>query len=313
VLKITLADFARSFGTDVGDIPVECTNLIENIDFGYRIIRGKERDKVILDVLRKIETDKQVVGAEQRRDIWETGWAENLREFIESGGNINVITPKFIRAGRPIRFAQKYIMPNNPNFELDYFSVFRLWLFKKYFSDYDSIYDFGCGTGFNLVTLARLFPEKRLYGLDFVPSAGELINKLAQQYKWKMTGILFDMISPDETLQLDENSVVFTSGAIEQLSGRFEAFLKFLLKRSPALCVHIEPTVELYDENNLVDYLAVRFHRKRGYTEGYLPRLKQLAKDGRAEILKVKRPFFGSLYMEGYSLIVWRPKGKRTN
>lgn len=309
MLKITVADFANSFGTDVGDIPAKCTNLIENIDFGYRVIRGKERDKVILDVLRKIETDKQVVGAEVRRGVWETGWAENLREFIESGGNINAITPKFIRAGRPIRFAQKYIMPNNPNFELDYFSVFRLWLFKKYFADFDSIYDFGCGTGFNLVTLAQLFPEKRLYGLDFVPSASDLINKLAHRYKWNMTGFLFDMISPDETLRLDENSAVLTAGAIEQLSGRFEAFLQFLLKSSPAICVHIEPTVELYDENNLVDYLAARFHRKRGYTQGFLPRLQQLQNEGVLELLKVKRLFFGSLYFEGFTYIVWKPKG----
>lgn len=307
MLTVTLADFARSFGTNIEDIPTECRKLIDDIDFGYRIISDKERDNVILNVLRKIETDTQVVGAEERQDVWEAGWAENLHAFIESDGDLNAIMPKFIRSGQPIRFNQNYIMPNDPQFEHDYFSVFRLWLFQKYFSDFDSIYDFGCGTGYNLVILAQLFSEKRLYGLDFVPSATELINKLAQQYKWNMTGLLFDMISPDETLQLDENSIVFTGGSIEQLSGRFEAFLQFLLKRSPKLCVHIEPTIELYDEDNLVDYLAAKFHRKRGYTQGFLPRLQQLHDEGVIELLKVKRMYFGSLYMEGFTYMVWRP------
>ena len=99
---------------------------------------------------------------------------------------------------------------------------------------------------------------------------------------------------------------------IEQLASNFEAFLQFLLKHSPALCVHVEPTIELYDENNLVDYLAMKFHRKRGYTENYLTRLRELEAKNKIGILKVKRPFFGSLYMEGYSYMVWRPKKART-
>jgi hypothetical protein len=107
---------------------------------------------------------------------------------------------------------------------------------------------------------------------------------------------------------LDENSAVFTSGSIEQLSGRFEAFLQFLLKRSPTICVHVEPTVELYDEDNLVDYLAMKFHRKRGYTIGFLPRLQHLQSEGKIELLKVKRLYFGSFFMEGFTCIVWRPR-----
>ena len=123
-----------------------------------------------------------------------------------------------------------------------------------------------------------------------------------------MTGHLFDMRSPDEKLEIANNSAVVTIGTIEQLAGDFEAFLQFLLKRSPALCIHVEPTIELYDEDSLVDYLAVKFHRKRGYTQGFLPRLQQLQNQGKIEILKVKRLFFGSLFMEGYSLIIWKPR-----
>lgn len=307
MLELTVEDFARSFGTTVNDIPEECRELIAKIDFRYKVIDGEERDRVILDVLRKLETDQQLIGAKERQATWEKGWSENLQEFVESNHDLRKITPKFIRPNQLIRFNQQYIKPTNPNFELDYFSVFRLWLFRKYLKDFNPIYDFGCGTGFNLIALAQMYPDKTLYGLDFVPSSCDIVNKIGEVYGWKMKGHLFDMTSPDESFEIERGSAVFTSGAIEQLAGRFEAFLQFLLKRRPELCINIEPTVELYDENNLVDYLAMKFHRKRGYTENYLPRLRELEAQGKLEILKVKRLFFGSLYMEGFTYMIWRP------
>lgn len=308
ICEVTLEDFARLFGTTIDDIPDECKELIAKTDFRYRILQGNERDKVILNVLKKIESDQQIIGAPERQDAWQRGWAENLQEFIETGYDLNKLIPRFIRPNQAIRLNRNYIMPSNPNFELDYFSIFRLWLFKKYLKDFDSIYEFGCGTGFNLVVLAQLYPEKKLYGLDFVPSSVELVNKIGEVYGWKMTGHLFDMLSPDENFRIEDNSAIFTIGTVEQLAGNFEPFLQFLLKYSPKLCIHVEPTIELYDENNLIDYLAMKFHRKRGYTENYLTRLRELEGQNRIEILKVKRLFFGSLYMEGYPLTIWRPK-----
>jgi SAM-dependent methyltransferase len=305
---LTLEDFARSFGTTVKDIPDECRELIAKTDFRYKILEGEERDKVLLAVLKKIEADQQIVGTEERQTTWEKGWEENLQDFINSGHDLNKLVPKFIRPNQAIRLNRNYIMPLNPNFELDYFSVFRLWLFTKYLKDFDSIYEFGCGTGFNLVVLAQLYPEKKLHGLDFVPSSVELVNKIGEVYGWKMTGHLFDMVSPDENLEIEDNSAIFTIATIEQLASNFEAFLQFLLKRSPKLCIHVEPTIELYDESNLIDYLAIKFHRKRGYTDNYLTRLRELEAQNIIEILKVKRLFFGSLYHEGYPLILWRPK-----
>jgi len=188
------------------------------------------------------------------------------------------------------------------------FVNFRAWLFEKYLKNYDNIYDFGTGSGYNIVPMAKMFPEKHLYGMDFVPSSPELINRLAKAYGWKMEGILFNMRKPDYSLRIKPGSCVFTSGTLEQVASDFEPFLEYLLKQPFDLCINIEPTVEVYDENNLVDYLAVKFHRKRGYTEGYLPRLRELESRGKIEILKVKRLFFGSLFMEGFTYMVWKKK-----
>lgn len=305
--KVTLSDFARSFGTTIEDIPPECKKLIAEIDFSYEVPSEIERDNILLEILKKIESDKQVIGAKERQDVWHDGWAENLKNFTESGYSLDALVPKFIRPNRAIRFNQNYIKPANPNFELDYLSVFRLWLFKKYFEEAGSIYEFGCGTGFNLVALANIYSNKLLYGLDFVQSSCDLVNKIAEAHKFKLTGRIFDMINPDKDFKLSKNSAIFTFGAIEQLASKFEAFLQYLLIQHPAICVHVEPAIELYDENNFVDYLAIKFQGKRGYTHNFLPRLRALEKESKIELLKVKRLFFGSLYMEGYNLIVWRP------
>jgi len=307
---LTLKDFSYLFGTTVDDIPDDCRDLIAKHDFRYRVLEGEEQDRIMLDVLKKTESDRKVIGAPERQAVWEKGWSENLEEFIESGYQLDRIVPKFIRPNQPIRLNQQYIMPTNPNFELDYFSVFRLWLFRKYLEDFDPIYEFGCGTGFNLVSLAQLYPEKTLHGLDFVSPSQDLVNKIGQAYGWKMQGHPFDMISPDENFELDSNGAVFTIGTIVELASKFEAFLQFLLKQPPALCIDVLPIAQWYDENNLVDYLAAKFHRKRGYTENYLPRLRELEANGKIEIVKVKRTFCGSLYMEGYSYVVWKPRRK---
>jgi len=158
--EVTLEDFARSFGTTVEDIPDDCRELIAKTDFKCKILEGEERDKVLLDVLKKIETDQQIIGAEERQTTWEKGWEENLQDFIKSGYDLNKLVPKFIRPNQIIRLNRNYVMPSNPNFELDYFSIFRLWLFKKYLREFDFIYEFGCGTGFNLAVLAQLYPER---------------------------------------------------------------------------------------------------------------------------------------------------------
>ena len=304
--QVTLEDFAQSFGTTVEDIPDNCRELIATADFRYKMPTDEERDEILLGVLKKIESERQAVGAPERQDVWEKGWAENLHDFVKSGHNLNSLVPKFIRPNQAIRFNRNYIVPCNPKFELDYFSIFRLWLFGKYLKTFDYIYEFGCGTGFNLAVLAQLYPKKKLYGLDFVPSSVDLVNRIGDTYSWSITGHLFNMRTPDENFEMAENSAIFTIGAIEQLAGDFEAFLQFVLKHSPKLCIHVEPTLELYDENHLVDYLAMKFHGKRGYTENYLTRLRELESDNIVEILKVQRPFFGSMYMEGYSCIIWR-------
>ncbi len=305
--EVKLADFARCFGTSVEDFSLEFQEALSKCDLSYKRLDQKERDEVILRVLRKTATDKQVIGSEERTSVWERGWRENLLAFQTQNFSLEALIPKFIRENQPIRYDGDYIMPHNPRFEFDFMTVFRIWLFQKYFVEFSNIYEFGCGSGINLILLASIFPEKSFHGFDFVQSSVDLINIIAKTHGWRLAGQMFDMIHPNRQIKLAEKSAVFTFGALEQLAGRFEAFLQYLLEQKPGICIHVEPTIELYDENILFDYLAVQFHRKRGYTENLLPRILELETERKVRVLKVKRLNFGSLFMEGYTFIIWQP------
>ena len=64
--EVKLEDFACSFGTDVQDIPSGCRELIACNDFQYKVLAWEERGRVLVDVLRKIESDHQIIGASGR-------------------------------------------------------------------------------------------------------------------------------------------------------------------------------------------------------------------------------------------------------
>ena len=307
IKNVDLQTLADSFGTDISDVKKACEEKLHAIDTEYKIYSGSQREKLIIEILKSIDSDKQIIGAPERTDVWNNGWNENLILLKNNNYQLDSLLPKFIRKNKPMRFMGEYILPNEKNFEHEYFNIYRSWLFEKYFSDYDSIYDIGCGSSYNLVELCKQFPKKKIYGFDFVQSSVDIVNEISKFYNFNSEGKIFDIINPDFNIHLDENSLIFTAGVIEQVAGKFEKFIDYILQMKPKLVVNSEPIYELYDQENLFDYLAAKFHYKRGYTRGYLPKLLELEKEGKIEIIKLKRLNFGSLLMEGYTCIVWKP------
>ena len=304
-------DFAWSFGINEGELPIECKEFLKTRGnaFDYRVLVGKERDEEILSTLKRIEQGKPMVAAPERTQVWRDEWAETLQDFIDSGYNPTSLAPKYYLncTDTTMRWKREYIKSDNPSFQQDFWHLMRLWIFKTYFSSYKTIYEFGCGPGYNLVMLSKMFPNKEIIGLDFVPSAVDLINLLHEKANLPVMGKLFDMIHPDEGFPIKKDSLVFTAFSIEQLDNQYEAFIDYLLKTKPSLCVHVESLADVYDQENLLDYLAYRFLMKRHYPDGLLTLIQGLANKGKAEILKVRRCYFGSANHDRYNLIIWNP------
>lgn len=299
--------FASLFGISPDDFTAGERRIIAERDFRYRRFESTERDATLLLVLKRIESGDFRPSGRVRHTDWEKGWEENLARFVRSGFDLNELVPRYVRPNQPVRLNREYVMPLDPSFELNFYTVLRQWLFRTYLSEGSAIYEFGCGTGYNLALLAGIYPGKKLYGLDWAGSAVELVNRIGQAHGFNLTGLRFDMFSPDTSLQIEPGSMFLTMNSLEQLGDEHEKLIRFFLDKRPSACVHAEPFYEYYDEENLVDYVAMKYHGKRKYLTGYVTRLRQLEREGKIEILCSRRIPFGSLFHEGYSLLVWKP------
>jgi len=307
--KLDIVEFAKLFGIQEREMPDDCLRMIDDGNFKYDFVDSVTHDNLILEIIKKIDAGAFSLAGEKGKDRWEVGWGENLDDFRKSKYDFSKLVPKYIRPGQPLRLNQQYIQTEDPNFELKWYFVFRHWLFKHYLKDMDAVYEFGCGSGFNLAALAQLYPEKQLFGMDWSQSSVDIVDEMAKYYGYKMKGKVFDFFNPDYYFKILPNSAIITIGAIEQTGKRFKTFLDYVLESKPKLVINIEPLVEWYDSENLVDYMAIRFHLKREYMQGYPPAIEQLAKQGKVKIIKQKRSHFGSLYLEGYSQLIWEPVG----
>jgi SAM-dependent methyltransferase len=305
-VRVTPGDFAALFGVRV--LPPPCAELASKHDYRYDVPTGAERDRIVLQVMQHVDSDKPTQVGEHRAGIWESCWSENLQKFMDGGYDPDKLVPDFIKPGQPIRLNQDYVIPASARFELDFFQVCRAFLFDRFFAEAQSVYEFGCGSGFNLLALARQQPGKKLCGLDWSASSNRTLDLMGQKLGLDISGRHFDFFKPDASLELGRATGVLTMCALEQVGPRHGSFVEFLLAKKPAICVNMEPLVELYDEKSLVDNLAIRFHRKRGYLDGFLTSLRKLAGEGRIEIVEERRFYFGSIYHECYSYVAWRPR-----
>ena len=151
MLDLTVQDFARSFGTTVENIPDECRSLINTMDFRYKRLNPDKRDRTVLQILKKINSNELSVSGREKKEVWENGWGENLQNFIRSAHDLNELVPKYYRPGGILRIYREYATSFDPNFEFNFFKVLRLWLYKTYLENLEAVYEFGCGPGHNLV------------------------------------------------------------------------------------------------------------------------------------------------------------------
>ncbi len=158
-------------------------------------------------------------------------------------------------------------------------SILQYWIFEKYLKDFPTIYEFGCGTGHNLLRLRELNKKAILWGLDWAKSSQKLINGVAKALNDNaLKAHHFDYFNPNYDFKLDPHGAVYTFASLEQTCKNYKKFVSYLLKNKPSLCVNIEPTGETLDQNNLLDSLSIQYFKKRKYLDGYIGYLKELEK-----------------------------------
>ncbi|TSC88514.1 MAG: hypothetical protein G01um10147_10 [Microgenomates group bacterium Gr01-1014_7] len=304
--NLTSKSFAKIFNTKEDTLPLIAKQAIKKANFKYKKVENKEYDEAILRIIRTLDSRILKAAGPHRQIDWEKGWEENLQEFIRGKRDLNQLIPKFVKKGAYIRFQGNFIKPESDLFETDFVTVLRYYLFSKYYKNTDTLYEFGVGSGLNLVAASEIFPEMKLVGLDWASSSVEILNSLKQKLKINISGKRMDFFNPDGEYRLNKDSAILTIGTLEQLGENFKPFINYLLKNKPKVCIHIETLYEVYDQSNLLDYLAIKYLEKRNYLRGFLPYLKNLEAKKKIRILEMRRTF-GSFYHEGYTYTVWRP------
>lgn len=304
--KITARDFAKLFGTDLETINNFCGSEIRTSSLAYRNLNSRERDGVILNILKKINSVDLPISGPVNKKRWRAGWKENLQSFKKNKYDLTVLVPKFIRPNQPIRLWGNYVMPKQNNFELIFYEIFRSYLFKKYLDGVENVYEFGCGTGFNLVYLARTKPKLELHGLDWVSESKEIVDMIAKQYHLNIRGHLFDMFTPNQNFKIKKKSAVLTIGSLEQLGENFKKFISYLIAQKPKIIIHVDSIDALYDVENLSDYLALLHDQRRNYLKSYLNYMRNLETNGKIKFIKIQKVSCGGLYHDGYSYDIWK-------
>ncbi|CAK0768811.1 conserved hypothetical protein [Gammaproteobacteria bacterium] len=305
VLTYDLTEISRHFGVSAEAIPESVRAVLAQSDFRYVRPEGAARDALILAALRELDQPLEMAGV-HRHARWESGWSENLEEFRRSGYDLAALVPRFVRRGEPVRMLGDFIQPLSLNFDVSYIHLLVTWLYVRWFAGTSEIHEFGCGTAQNLVPAAQLYPGRPLFGYDWAAASREIIAEMARHHGYLIQGRVFDMFHPDPAVTLAPDAGVITIGSLEQLGTQFEAFLNFLLANRPAVVVNVDTFNELYDPAHLLDELALRYDRKRGYLHGWVTRLRTLESEGRITILDLRRTY-GSRFHDGHSYVVWRP------
>ncbi|MDB2414995.1 class I SAM-dependent methyltransferase [Rickettsiales bacterium] len=275
----------------------------------YEPLQSKERDEVILDILDKIDGGKLRIVGDNDNSVWNRGWGEILDEIKEKGFSPEILRPQYFAHHRIARLDGQYIDTGEGNFSYEFDLILRRVIYKKYLSDSSKIIELGCGTGNSQLLFAELFPDADLVASDWAEPSQGIIKEMAKYLKRNIKAVKFNMLTLEgwDELEVDENSSIVTNHALEQLGSNCTDLLDKIIDSKPNLCLHLEPISELYDTDNLFDYIAKRYHAHRNYLNGWLTALKEREQQGKIKIIEVNRLGFGGRDHEAYSVIAWKP------
>ena len=287
-------------------------NLIENIDFN--VLSNEEMQQVYFEISKIIDSGGLKVSGPDRIPDWESGWDEVLVRFNKNP-TIHALIPQYFGKHKYGRLDSRFIGTNGTQTELNFLRIVETQVLTEVMnlgfrtdSNIQTVYEFGCGTGHNLLHFRSLYPDLNYFGLDWSQKSQELLKSIkGSGLMTNLESANFNFYNPDSNFKIHPNSIVFTIATLEQVGSSYNAFIQYLLSQQPKYVIHIEPEQELLNPNNAVDQLSISYSLKRGYLQGLLKDLRKLESNNELQILNAYRTGLGSYLLDGYSVIVWEP------
>ena len=300
--KLTNTEIQQLFGLDY--------SLLDSMpDIRYVRATRQQEKEIILDVLHRIDNDDW---NKKSVEYWDNYWGKVYNNFIKNDYNLDYLFPDYLYYHTFLRYNNGFILPESTKMQKTIIKLLLKYIVSFYIKDAhftESILELGCGACHNLTYLWKnnLIDENALlYALDFAECSAEIADTLNSVYSMPIQGITADF--KKELFQnISGTTAVFSVGGLEQIGSEWTHIINYMYKLKPEIIIHIEPLYELYDRNNLFDYLAMKFHKKRDYLIGYLPKIEGLERQGKAEIIFKNRMRFGSTFHDGWSILIWKP------
>ena len=272
------------------------TTEISDLGVDYSYLTEYEKS----DLMDQIRAHIDTVSSRPSQTQWNAAWQDIYDSELEQ--------PKYLQSARAsltkggiFRWNQDYITTRDAHLEKKYHESTLVNIVEDYFQNVEYVVELGCGTGHNLEAIAAMRPDLKVYGSDFTDSSLRCLERR------RIPGFKFDLLESDQSnipaeLKRNHSKVaIFTMGALEQVGDQVQGFLDFCCSFAPQECIHVEPIVELYDESNPVDKLAIDYHHARGYLKGFFTKLQE------QDLLKsYERSTFGNTFNEGYTILRWK-------
>lgn len=300
----TFADWARS-------------GLVESVSEALADVRPSVRAQRLNEI--ESHTALQTIRAEvrgeltqvggHRQPVWERGWSQNLAQYRQTHDD-RALIPGYFENSQYLRFSDELYSVEDPASEailLAFLVDLVVGTLSRLYRSAD-IHEFGCGTGSHVRRLAQSDKLRRVVGYDWARASQEILKDVAETEGLpNLHGRHFDFFDVDYSVEVSPGDLVLTVAALEQTGAKFTPFIELLLAKKPGVVAHLEPVEELLDTRNELGELSRDYFRKRNYLSGLFDALVELEAAGQIEILHSGRSALGSLFIEGYSLIVWRP------
>jgi hypothetical protein len=200
---------------------------------------------------------------------YKPGWthfAEILNSTDDLGTWLNLPmldnTAGYTQINGELTYANSF---NSSNY---YRSVLRSAI-ERHFGTIDSVTEYGCGIGRNLLYLKQEFPALRCFGYELVPEGVEIAQHAARKFGADIQYAQLDYLRDgNDKFKFPSTDLAFTMFSLEQLPSQCNVALKNILLRSNRGSVHLEPVPENYPYS-LRGMIARVQHRKMGYLSGF--------------------------------------------
>ena len=287
----------------------DLSNYINKLSLKYRLLTKQELKDHQLEINRILKSNLTPSGT-KRKKVWDRGWKDILKGFKKNKKIQNLI-PHYYKRGKTImRFNKHYVLPEKRNFEAIFLKIVQRYIVEKYLKNYTHIYEFGCGTGHNILAFSKILKsKKKFYGLDWSVYSQKTINLIEKFKSNKVNHSFvsknFDFFKVDKNYEIKDDSVCLTWGSLEQIGKNYKDVLDFFLRKKFKLIINIEPFNEIYETKSRFDTNGLKYHNKRKYLYNYYKKIKFLEKTKKVKIIKYQR-IVGSAFHDGWNILVFK-------